>query len=93
MIKCSLAIVFLVSMCFSSFAQQYGSFKDTRDGRAYKTVKIGEQVWMAENINTDRFRNGDIIPEAKTKEEWIKAGENRQPGRHSGRLYLQDPEC
>ena len=40
------------------------------DGAVYKTVTIGEQVWLAENLNTAHYRNGDLIPEIKTTAEW-----------------------
>ena len=42
-------------------------------------VTIGKQVWMTENLNVDKFSNGDPIPEAKTDEEWARAGANKEP--------------
>jgi uncharacterized protein (TIGR02145 family) len=42
-------------------------------------IPIGKQIWMTENLNVDRFRNGDPIPHVKTNEEWERAVENQQP--------------
>ncbi|MFM7671278.1 MAG: fibrobacter succinogenes major paralogous domain-containing protein, partial [Bacteroidota bacterium] len=44
-----------------------------------QTVTIGTQVWMTKNLDISTFRNGDPIPQAKTDEEWKKAGDNTQP--------------
>jgi uncharacterized protein (TIGR02145 family) len=46
---------------------------------SFASVTIGSQVWMAENLNVDRFRNGDPIPEAKTSEAWKLASINKEP--------------
>jgi len=45
----------------------------------YTQIAIGDQVWMAKNLNVEVFRNGDLIPEAKTNEEWLKAVEGKYP--------------
>lgn len=42
-------------------------------------VSIDKQVWMTKNLNVDKFRNGDPIPQAKTEEEWNNALKNKQP--------------
>lgn len=56
-------------MCIASFGLTLSA----------QTVTIGSQVWMSKNLSVSAFRNGDPIIEAKTDQEWIKAGEDKQP--------------
>ncbi len=43
------------------------------------SINIGSQIWMSENLNVERFQNGDLIPQAKSPSEWVKYAESGQP--------------
>lgn len=47
----------------------YGSLTD-QDGNTYKTVVIGGQEWMAENLRASHFRNGELIPIVTNNSTW-----------------------
>ena len=46
--------------------------------RTNKSIQFGSQNWMAENLSVSTFRNGDLIPQAQSDEEWQEAGFNKQ---------------
>ena len=39
-------------------------------GYDYETVQIGEQCWFAENLRSENYRNGDVIPAGLGDDEW-----------------------
>jgi uncharacterized protein (TIGR02145 family) len=92
-----LVLLFFLLACSDDNSENDGAAKD-QDGNTFKTVRIGNQVWSAENLNVGTFRNGDPITEIRTEEEWENAANNDTPvwsyydndpanGEKYGRLY------
>lgn len=68
------------------------------DSGKLRGIKLGDQVWAAANLDVVTFRNGDSIPQVRSREEWEKAGKEKRPawcyyendavsGKVYGRLY------
>lgn len=40
------------------------------DGKVYRTICIGTQEWLADNLSETKYRNGDLIPEVTDNTAW-----------------------
>lgn len=60
----------------------FGSVKDVRDGQVYRTIAIGEQTWMAENLNF-----ADVSPDYRHDSASVCYNNSPEYCEVFGRLY------
>jgi uncharacterized protein (TIGR02145 family) len=46
---------------------------------SFESTQIGNQIWMTKNLDVEKFRNGDLIPQVTSDSAWEYAGENGLP--------------
>jgi uncharacterized protein (TIGR02145 family) len=62
----------LIAQFFSgTAAAQIIGIASDQDGNSYKTVRIGNQTWMAENLRTTKYTDGTPITLVSDKSAWI----------------------
>ena len=82
-LRLSLAVIILMGVTFFLFVSCGDDLKEVlpdnenpgkvfdADKNEYKTVLIGDQIWMAENLRTSRYRDGREIPTNLSDDEWL----------------------
>ena len=63
-------LVFFSLISFNILAQTPGTGVTDIDANQYATVIIGTQEWMAENLRTTKYANGDVIPNVTDPNQW-----------------------
>ncbi len=86
--KISLLFFAIASLTQSpiAFSQTTGTVTDA-DGNSYKTIKIGSQTWMLENLRTTKYNDGTEISTMSGEKSSTPAYTVHKAGGNYGNLY------
>lgn len=65
--------------CFFISKIVYGQKVKDVDGNSYGLTTINNLQWMTSNLSVKRFKNGEKIMQAQSKQEWTYAAKNKIP--------------
>jgi len=71
--------LFLVLVLLIYFLTDWNAKSMAQSNITYSEVKIGEQIWMVQNLNVSTFRNGDPIKQITDPKDWVRAFKKREP--------------
>jgi uncharacterized protein (TIGR02145 family) len=77
-VGCLILTISLVFIKFNNGDATIEAAPEAIQADTISKVDIGTQTWMTYNLDVSNFRNGEEIPEVKSAEEWIAAGEKQQ---------------
>jgi len=58
-----------------SFKTTFSEVTDA-DGNVYQTIKIGDQIWMQENLKTTKYNDGTPIPNGIENHAWLNLADS-----------------
>ena len=71
-------LIIFISACSDDTTSPIGVKEDKTEIKEFKSVTICDRIWMSENLDVDRYKNGDTIRYAKTLQEWRDAGNKKE---------------
>jgi uncharacterized protein (TIGR02145 family) len=99
-----ISILFILFACvipscerdkYENFTGDSGTFIDSRDAQEYKWVRIGDQIWMAENLNYDTVYGSWVYESLiydTINERWVRV-KDLSNAEIYGRLYNWETAC
>lgn len=66
----TIAVLLITISCQNNSIKSNAEIITDADGNQYKTIVIHGKVWLAENLRTTHYSNGDPIPNLKNTDKW-----------------------